>query len=94
MANIKDLANYIGAMRSRCARAPQFDLCHLKAEHGSDAVNESAPNMPAGASPGRGDFRNQVSREALTASGDPGDGSDNRAAACTRSLARSGLLNF
>jgi hypothetical protein len=23
------------------ARAPQFDLCHLKAEHGSDAVNEA-----------------------------------------------------
>ena len=23
------------------ARALQFDLCHLKAEHGSDAVNEA-----------------------------------------------------
>ena len=23
------------------ARAPQFDLCHLKAEHGGDAVNEA-----------------------------------------------------
>ena len=23
------------------AHAPQFDLCHLKAEHGSDAVNEA-----------------------------------------------------
>ena len=41
MANIKDLADYIGAMRSRCARAPQFDLCHLKAEHDNDAVNEA-----------------------------------------------------
>ncbi len=41
MASIKDLADYIGAMRSRCARAPQFDLCHLTAEHGSDAVNEA-----------------------------------------------------
>jgi hypothetical protein len=23
------------------ATAPKFDLCHLKAEHGSDAVNET-----------------------------------------------------
>jgi hypothetical protein len=41
MANIKDLADYIDALRSGCARAPQFGLCHLKAEHGSDAVNEA-----------------------------------------------------
>ena len=41
MANIKDLAVYIGAMRSRCARARQFDLCHSKAEHDNDPVNEA-----------------------------------------------------
>ena len=41
MSSIKDLADYIGTLRLRYARALQSDLARLKAEHGSHAVSEA-----------------------------------------------------